>query len=292
MIADPNAVNRKVRRRQMINAGWRYVLLIATAIIMLYPILWLFGASFKSNAEIFSTIWFWPSHWDFSSYINGWKTGTEYTFGHYFINSMEIVLPKVFFTVISCTLTAYGFTRFNFPFKKAMFSMLIATMFLPQVVSRIPLYIMFRNFGMLDTYVPLVANTVLAQEPFFVFMMIQFMRGIPRELDEAATMDGCSSFGILMRVIAPMMRPAIMTVILFQFIWTMNDFLTPLIYISSVSKFPVAIALKMSSDAASGFVPWNQVISMSLIALLPSMILFFSASRTFVDGMSAGSIKG
>lgn len=151
---------------------------------------------------------------------------------------------------------------------------------------------MWRNFHLLDTYVPLIAPTLLAQEPFFVYMLIQFMRGIPKEFDEAAIMDGCNSFQILIKIIAPMLKPAIMTTILFQFIWSMNDFLTPLIYLSSVSKFPVAIALKMATDASSGFVPWNQTIAMSLIALLPSIILFFSASNKFVDGISAGGIKG
>lgn len=289
---DANTVNRKVKRNHMINATWRYILLIVTAIIMIYPIIWLLGASFKSNAEIFGSIGFVPQHFDLSSYVKGWKTGTEYTFTTYFINSFKIVIPKVIFTVVSCSLTAYAFSRFEFPGKKFFFGIVIATLFLPAVVTRIPLYIMWRNVHLLDTYVPLILPTLFAQESFFVFMLVQFMRGIPKEYDEAAIIDGCNSFQILVRILLPMMKPAITTVVLFQFIWSMNDFLQPLIYLSSVSKFPVAIALKMATDASSGFVPWNQTIAMSLIALLPSLILFFSASSSFVDGMSAGGIKG
>ena len=285
-------LNRKIRRRHTVGAIWRYVLLIATAIIMIYPIIWLFGASFKTNADIFGSIGFWPKHFDWGAYGKGWKTSTEYTFTTYFMNSFKIVIPKVVFTVISCTLTAYAFTRFDFPGKNFLFSIVIATLFLPAVVTRIPLYIMWHNLHLLDTYVPLILPTLFAQEAFFVFMLVQFMRGIPREFDEAAIMDGCNSFQILIKILVPMMKPALITVILFQFIWSMNDFLQPLIYLSSVSKFPVAIALKMATDASSGFVPWNQTIAMSLIALVPSLLLFFSASRSFVDGMSAGGIKG
>ncbi|WP_261806722.1 carbohydrate ABC transporter permease [Lapidilactobacillus luobeiensis] len=289
---DAETINNKVRRNHLINATWRYILLIVTAIIMIYPIIWLLGASFKTNAEIFGSIGFLPKHFDWSSYVKGWKTGTEYTFATYFLNSFKIVIPKVIFTVVSCSLTAYAFTRFEFPGKNFFFGIVIATLFLPAVVTRIPLYLMWRDFHLLDTYVPLILPTLFAQESFFVFMLVQFMRGIPREYDEAAIIDGCNSFQILIKILLPMMKPALITVVLFQFIWSMNDFLQPLIYLSSVSKFPVAIALKMATDASSGFVPWNQTIAMSLIALIPSLVLFFSASRSFVDGMSAGGIKG
>lgn len=273
-------------------AAWRYVMLIVTAIIMIYPIIWLLGASFKTNAEIFGSIGFLPKSIQWSSYVKGWQTGTEYTFTTYFINSFKIVIPKVIFTVVSCTLTAYGFTRFEFPGKNLMFGIVIATLFLPAVVTRIPLYIMWRDLHLLDTYIPLVAGTLFAQESFFVFMLVQYLRGIPREFDEAAIMDGANSLQVLIKILVPIMKPAITTVVLFQFIWSMNDFFTPLIYLSSVSKFPVAIALKMATDATSGFVPWNQTIAMSLIALVPSLILFFSASKSFVDGMATGGIKG
>ena len=287
-----STVNNKLRRRHKLNSILRYVLLTLVAFIMLYPILWLIGASFKTNSEIFSSIGFIPKSIDFDAYIKGWQTGTEYTFTTYFMNSFKIVIPKIIFTVISCTLTAYGFARFEFPGKKILFGLLISTLFLPGVVTRIPLYLLWKQFGVLDTYVPLVANTIFAAEPFFVFMLVQFLRSVPRDFDEAATIDGCNSIQVLTRILLPILKPSLISVTLFQFIWSFNDFMGPLIYISSVEKYPVAIALKMSMDNSAGVTPWNQVIAMSLMGLLPSIILFFTSSRQFVDGMSAGGIKG
>ncbi|EPH63843.1 carbohydrate ABC transporter permease [Enterococcus casseliflavus] len=283
--------NAFVKNKQRINTTIRYTLLISVAFLMLYPIIWLVGASFKTNAEIFTSISFIPSSLDFSSYIKGWETGTQFTFTTFFINTFKIVIPKVLFTAIMCPIVAYGFARFDFPFKKILFSLLISTLFLPGVVTRIPLYMLWNQLGFLDSYVPLIAPAVFAQEPFFVFMLIQFLRGIPKEFDEAATIDGCNSFQVFTKVLLPILRPSVVTISLFQFMWSMNDFLGPLIYISSVEKFPVAIALKMSMDASSS-IAWNQVIAMSVISLLPSIILFFCASKQFVDGISAGGIKG
>ena len=250
------------------------------------------GASFKTNNEIFTSISFIPRRIDFTPYIEGWKTGTEFTFATYFANTFKIVIPKIAFCLISSTLTAYGFARFDFRFKKILFSLLMATMFLPAVVTRIPLYLFWKQLGVLNTYVPLIANTVFANEPFFVFMLIQFMRSIPKDLDEAAIIDGCSSFGVLTRILLPVLRPSLISCLIFQFIWSFNDFLGPLIYISSVRKYPVALALKMSIDASSGIVEWNQILAMSIIALLPALILFFAAQKYFVEGIASSGIKG
>jgi oligogalacturonide transport system permease protein len=259
---------------------------------MLYPMLWLISASFKDNNAIFTSIGLWPNKLDFTSYVKGWQTGTEFTFSTYFFNTFKIVIPKVIFCIVSSTITAYGFARFDFRFKKALFSLLIATMFLPQVITRLPLYLLWRQIDMLDSYVPLVINTLFAQEAFFVFMLIQFLRSIPMDLDEAATIDGCNSFQILTKILLPSLKPAIMSCVIFQFVWSMNDFMGPLIYISSVEKYPVSIALKMSIDNTSGIVAWNQMIAMSVIAILPSLILFFSAQKFFVQGVTSSGIKG
>lgn len=280
------------KHMQPISIALRYVILTAVALVMLYPILWLVGASFKTNNEIFTSISFIPRRIDFTPYIEGWKTGTEFTFATYFANTFKIVIPKIAFCLISSTLTAYGFARFDFRFKKILFSLLMATMFLPAVVTRIPLYLFWKQLGVLNTYVPLIANTVFANEPFFVFMLIQFMRSIPKDLDEAAIIDGCSSFGVLTRILLPVLRPSLISCLIFQFIWSFNDFLGPLIYISSVRKYPVALALKMSIDASSGIVEWNQILAMSIIALLPALILFFVAQKYFVEGIASSGIKG
>jgi oligogalacturonide transport system permease protein len=283
--------NKRAKKRK-INTALRYTILTLVAMLMLYPILWLIGASFKTNSEIFTSIGFIPKRLDFSPYINGWRTGTEYTFATYFLNTFKIVVPKVVLTIISATLTAYGFARFNFPFKKFLFAMLISTLFLPQVVTRVPLYLLWRELNMLDSIIPLVAGTAFATETFFVFMLVQFFRGIPKELDEAATVDGCNSFRILISILLPILKPALVSVAIFQFMWSMNDFMGPLIYISSVEKYPIAIALKMAMDTTGGTFEWNQIIAMSLIGLLPSIVVFFSAQKYFVEGISTSGLKG
>ncbi|MGX7418250.1 carbohydrate ABC transporter permease [Carnobacterium gallinarum] len=274
------------------NVFLKYMVLVIGAIIMLYPILWLFGASFKSNTEIFQSLWFMPKTFDFSPYIEGWKTSSQYTFATYFLNSFLIVIPKVVLTLISCTLAAYGFARFDFPAKKILFPIMIATLFLPGIVTRIPLYIFWKNIGLLDTYIPLVANSAFACDTFFVFMLVQFFRTVPKELDEAATIDGCNSFSVLTRILVPILKPSLITAALFQFIWTFTDFQGPLIYISSVEKYPVSLALKMSMDTTSSDFNWNRTIAMSIIGLIPSLILYFSAQKHFIGGSTAGGIKG
>ncbi len=286
-----NDAVKRIKRKNQINASIRYALLLLVGLFMLYPLIWLVGASFKTNAEIFTSIGVIPSKLDFSSYIEGWKTSTEYTFTRYFINTFLIVIPKVIFTVISCTLTAYGFARFNFKGKKILFTILIATLLLPQVVLKIPQFLIFKQLRWLDTFYPLIAPSALAVDTFFVFMLIQFIRGIPKELEEAACIDGCNSLQTLIYVIVPVLKPALVSVALFQFMWTMNDFMGPLIYISSVDKYPVSLALKMSMDASSS-IQWNQVIAMSIASLIPPLAVYFSAQKYFVDGITAGGVKG
>ena len=285
-------LERRRRRRNLISALIRYGILTAVALVMIYPILWLVGATFKTNNEIFTTVNFIPKRIDFTPYIEGWKTRTQFTFTTFFLNTFQYVIPKILFCLVSSTLVAYGFARFQFPFKKFFFSLLMATMFLPAVVTRIPLYLLWKNLGLLDTYVPLVAPTIFANEPFFVFMLIQFLRSIPTYLDEAATVDGCNSFEILIRILLPALKPAIVSCTIFQFIWSFNDFLGPLIYVTSLSKYPVALALKMSIDQSSGIVEWNQILAMSFLALLPALILFFAAQKYFVEGITSTGAKG
>ena len=285
-------LERRRRRRNLISALIRYGILTAVALVMIYPILWLVGATFKTNNEIFTTVNFIPKRIDFTPYIEGWKTRTQFTFTTFFLNTFQYVIPKILFCLVSSTLVAYGFARFQFPFKKFFFSLLMATMFLPAVVTRIPLYLLWKNLGLLDTYVPLIAPTIFANEPFFVFMLIQFLRSIPTYLDEAATVDGCNSFEILIRILLPALKPAIVSCTIFQFIWSFNDFLGPLIYVTSLSKDPVALALKMSIDQSSGIVEWNQILAMSFLALLPALILFFAAQKYFVEGITSTGAKG
>jgi oligogalacturonide transport system permease protein len=273
-------------------SAWpRYVVLAAVSLLMLYPLVWLVGATFKSNAEIFTEVGFWPSRLDFGAYVRGWKTSTEYTFATYFLNSFLITIPRILVTVVSCVLVAYAFARFEFWGKRWLFAVMVGTMMLPLIVLRLPQYLMFRELGMLDTYWPLILPSAFATDTFFVFMLVQFLRAIPRDMEEAAMIDGCNAMQMLLFIIVPLLRPAIVSVVVFQFIWTMNDFMGPLVFLASVEKYPVSLALKMSIGATEE-VEWANVIAISVVALIPSVAVFFAAQRHFIEGAAAGGIKG
>ena len=269
----------------------RFTALLCVAVVMLYPLLWLVGASFKSNAEIFTEAGFWPSRFSLDAYAKGWKTSTEYTFATYFLNSFAIAVPRIIVTVISCVLVAYAFARFEFFGKKLLFSIMVGTMMLPLIVLRLPQYLMFRELGWLDTYLPLILPSAFATDTFFVFMLVQFLRGIPRDMEEAAMIDGCNALQLLLYIIVPLLKPAIISVVVFQFIWTMNDFMGPLIYLSSVENYPVSLALKMSIGATEE-VEWANVIAISVVALIPSVAVFFAAQKHFIEGAASSGIKG
>ena len=274
-----------------LNTSLRYGVLIGVGLLMLYPLLWMVGGALKPNREIFDSIGFIPHHPTLEGFTKGWQTSTEYTFARYLLNTFAIIVPKVVVTVVSSVLVAFGFARFNVPGKRVLFGLLIATILLPKSVLLVPQYLMFREFGWLDTFLPLYVPSAFATEGFFVFMIIQFMRSFPVEMEEAAVMDGCNSLQVLWHVVVPVILPAIISVALFQFMWSMNDFLSPLIYLSSVEKYPVALALKLSIDVTEA-TSWNQILAMSTIALGPSLILFFAAQKYFVEGITVGSVKG
>ncbi|WP_422063913.1 carbohydrate ABC transporter permease [Shimia sp.] len=284
-------MQRQINRRARLSATLRYSLLAGIGLLMVYPLIWMIGASFKTNAEMFSSPSFWPKEPTLQGYIDGWKTSTPYTFGHFFLNSLWIIIPKVIGTAVSCTLVAYGFARFEFPGKRILFATVIATLLLPNVVTRIPQYLLFRDIGWLDSFLPLWVPSALAGDAFFVFMVVQFLRAIPRDMEEAARVDGANSLQTLIYIVVPLLAPAIISVCLFQFMWTMNDFLGPLIYISSVEKYPVSLALKLSIDTTEAFA-WNQILAMSVLTLIPSLTVFFLAQKYFIEGISTGGVKG
>lgn len=281
----------RLRRRALIGAAARYAVLSVVGLVMLYPLVWLVGASFKTNSEIFSNPGFWPENPTLSGYVEGWKTSTPYTFGRFFLNSFLIILPKTIGTAISCTMVAYGFARFDFPLKKVLFGSVIAILLLPNVVTRIPQYLLFRDLGWLDSFLPLWVPSALAGDAFFVFMLVQFLRAIPGDMEEAARVDGANSWQTLLFIVVPMLAPALISVCLFQFMWTMNDFLGPLIYLSSVEKYPVSLALKLSIDTTEAFA-WNRILAMSVLTITPALAVFFMAQKYFIEGISAGGIKG
>lgn len=278
--------------KRELNSAIRYILLIIVGLVMIYPLIWMVGATFKTNSEIFTSAWFWPKKFVKDGYQNAFVDyGGKINLVKSIINTYIIVLPKVIFTVISVTITAYGFGRFEFKGKKILFSIMIATLFLPQVVLNAPQYIMFNQWGWVNSYLPLVIPALFAGDTMFLFMIIQFLRGVPKELEEAAKIDGCSAIKTLWYVIVPMLKPALVSISLFQFMWTNNDFLGPLIYITDMQKYTNSIYLRMSMDADAS-IQWNRILAMSLISIIPSLVVFFCAQDAFIDGISAGGVKG
>lgn len=278
-------------RKRNISAVLTHVIMILLGVLMLYPLIWMFFSSFKTNAEIFGGTSLLPKEPVWDSFVKGWNGTGRITYTTYYKNTFLLVLPTVLLTVFSCSVVAYGFARFRFRFKKQLFMLMISTLMLPNSVLVIPRYLLYNKLGWLNTYLPFIMPALFACYPFFIYMMIQFLRGLPRTLDEAATIDGCNSFQVYWHILMPLCKPALFSAAIFQFIWTWNDFFNSLIYINSVRKYPIVLALRMSLDATSA-ANWNQVLAMSVVSLLPGTVLFFSAQKYFVEGVSAGSIKG
>ena len=272
-----------------------HVVLTLGSIAMIYPLIWMLFATFKTNGEIFGSTSLLPQKFPFDApfeaYIQGWGGLAEINYSDFYLNTVIMTAPTVFFTVASCSLVAYGFARFIFPFKKFFFALMIATLMLPNAVIIIPRYLTFNKLGWLDTYLPIIVPAIFACFPFFIFMLIQFIRGIPKELDESAKIDGCSPLGILFKVLLPVMKPALFSAGLFQFMWTWNEFFDVLIYISSVEKYPLALGLRITMDTASA-VKWNEVMAMGLLSVLPLVIVFFFAQKYFVEGIATTGLKG
>ena len=268
-----------------------YTVLILIAFFLCYPLVWMFFASFKTNAEIYTGINLLPQEFNFDAFRDGWKGVANNTFTRFFTNSFLLVIPTALFTIISSTLVAYGFARFEFKGKKILFVVLLSTLMLPNSILIIPRYTIFRTLNVLDSYNPFYLMSIFACYPFFTYMLVQFIRGIPKELDESAIIDGCGSFRTLISILLPLLKPALFSAGLFQFLWTYNDYFNSLIYINSVRKFPVSLALRLTIDADAVII-WKNVMAMSSLAVLPVVILFFFCQKYFVEGIATTGLKG
>ena len=285
----------KLSTAHKIGRFFQYFVLILVGVIMIYPLVWMVGATFKSNAEIFSGIGFLTANPTLQGYIDAvtQNYGGDISIWRAFINTYSFVIPKVIFTVISSVIAAYGFSRFKFKGRDMLFGIMISTLFLPQVVLNVPQYLMYNSFGWVNSpfYLPLWVPTLFATETYFVYQLVQFMRSIPHDLDEAAAIDGCGPVKIRYKIIAPMLSPSLVACGLFQFMWSCNDYMGPLLYVQTPSKYPMSIFVKLSMDADSGF-NWNRILALSLISIIPQLIVFFCAQDAFIDGISAGAVKG
>jgi multiple sugar transport system permease protein len=262
----------------------KHVLLIAASLVMIYPLVWMLVSSFRPTDVIFRTPGLWLNDLVLDNYTEGWNALSE-PFGQYMLNSAIVVIGAIAGNLLSCSLAAYAFARLRFRLKTLWFSIMLVTIMLPFHVVVVPQYIIFNKLGWVDTFIPLVLPKFLATDAFFVFLMVQFIRGIPRELDEAARIDGCNHWQIFTRMMIPLMIPALATTAIFTFIWTWSDFFTPLIYLTSPESYTVPVALRSFLDSTSGS-NWGAMFAMSIISLVPIFLAFLFGQRYLVKGIA------
>ncbi len=275
-----------------IRMAFTYVFVIAFSFVMVFPILWLIFAAFKDNMELFTSLRILPERFSIEPFVKGWTASSQVPFSTFYLNSIIIVSQVVLFTILSCSLVGFGFARFKFPGKKILFAIMISGLMIPATVVIVPRFILFRDFGWINTYKPFTIPALLANHSFFIYMFVQFYKGIPKEYDESAFIDGASSFLLFRRIMLPLAAPAIYSCAIFQFMWTWNDFINPLIYINSVKKFPLSLGLKMTLDTNVGIVNWNQIIAMAVIAMIPSIVVYLVFQKHFVTGVTMSGLKG
>lgn len=268
-----------------------HTFVIGFGYVMIYPILWMAFASFKDNMEIFENASkLWPNSFSFQNFLNGWKGVSGYTFGTFFKNSLLISVLSTVGTVFSSALVAYGFARIKFKFRKGLFAIMIATMMLPIQIIMVPQFILFHKLGLVDTLIPVVLPHFFGV-PFFIFLMIQFIQGIPTDLDQSAKIDGCTRYGIFFRIILPLMKAALVTTTIFQFYWKWDDFFGPLLYFNKPAKYTVSLALRMFADPANA-TPWGEMLSMATLSIVPILIIFVLFQKYLVEGIATSGLKG
>ncbi|WP_299847384.1 carbohydrate ABC transporter permease [uncultured Paracoccus sp.] len=269
--------------------AFAYAALLAMSFVMLYPLLWMISSSFKPENEIFSTGSLIPETFTADAYRRGWN-GLSVSFGWMFLNSAVISVLAVVGNLMSCSMAAYAFTRLQFKGRKFWFALMLGTMMLPQHAVLIPQYLMFLNFGWVNTILPLVVPKFLAIDAFFIFLMVQFFRGIPRELDEAALMDGAGPLRIFFRIILPLSMPVLATAAVFSFIWTWDDFFAPLIYLNDIEKYTAQLGLRTFVDATAQS-DWGALLAMSTLTVLPIFVLFVMFQRLLIEGVATTGMK-
>ena len=268
-----------------------HIIIILLGVGMLYPILWLIMASFKDGQLIFSDPSLIPETWTIQHYVEGWKGIGIVGFGRFFINSIFISVSCTVINAAACSLTAYAFARLNFKGKKIWFAIMLITLMLPGHVTTIPRYIIFRIFGWINTYYPFIIPSFFGGDAYFIFLMVQFIRSLPKEMDESAVIDGCNKFGIYWRIILPLSIPAVITTLLFKFLWTWDDFFSQMLFLNSPELFTVPLGLRLFLDS-TGVSAWGPMFAMSVVSLIPCFVLFFSLQKYFVQGISTTGIKG
>ena len=266
-----------------------HLLLIVFGFFMLYPLLWMVSSSFKPDELIFRNPGLWPVGFTPDNYAQGWDALAS-PFHRYLFNSAVIAAGSIAGNLFACSLAAYAFARLEFKFKRLWFTIMLGSIMLPIHVVIVPQYIMFSKIGLINTYWPLIIPKLLATDGFFVFLMVQFIRGLPLELDEAARIDGCGHWGVFWRIILPLSKPALATTAIFTFIWTWNDFLSQLIFLTDPDMYTVPVALRSFVDSTAQ-TAWGSVFAMSIVSLGPVFGFFLAGQRYLVRGVATTGLK-
>lgn len=267
-----------------------HFLIIGFGMLMLYPVLWMIGSSFKDTAQIFSEVSLIPNPVVTDNYQRGWE-GAGIGFSTYFMNSTIVAVLAVIGNLIACSLAAYAFARLDFRLRRVLFGAMLATIMLPYHVVIVPQYILFAQLDWVNTFLPLVAPKFLAVDSFFIFLMVQFMRGLPNELDQAARVDGAGPWQIYWRIILPLTIPALATTAIFTFIWTWNDFFTPTIYLSDPRLYTVPLGLNSFLDS-TGESSWGPMFAMAVLSLGPLFGFFLAGQKYLTSGIATTGLKG
>ncbi len=276
----------------MIRHTLTHLFIIGLGLFMIYPIIWMVVSSFKPNNMIFSQPGLIPQVITFDNYISGWKGYAGTDFGRFFTNSLLMCVIAIVGNLISCSMAAYAFARLQFAGRAFWFALMMITLMLPAHVTLVPRYIMFNTFGWVGSYLPILVPKFLAVDAFFVFLLVQFIRGLPKEVEEAAIIDGCGKFGVFLRIILPLATPALVTTALFTFLWTWDDFFNQLLYLNRPDTFTVSRALRTFVGDAGAVSNWGGALAMSTLSIIPAFILFFSLQRYFVQGITTTGLKG
>jgi multiple sugar transport system permease protein len=264
---------------------------LAVLLVMLYPLAWLLATSFKPADEVVASLRLMPSRLAVGNYTTALKGVSSVSIAQLLGNSLLISAGAALGNVVSCSLAAYAFARLRFTLRKPMFAFMIATIMLPHHAVLIPQYIVFNQLGMVNTFWPLVLPKFLATDAFFVFLIVQFLRGLPPELEEAARIDGCGPVRTFASIVVPLIRPALITTAIFSFIWTWNDFFTQLIYLFDPQKFTISLALQTFVDTSSQSA-YGPMFAMSVLGLLPIVLFFLAFQRFLVEGIASSGLKG
>lgn len=281
----------RVSRKTWQTVIW-FIGLIALTAIVLYPLIWLFLSTFKPNSEFGQNPGLIPNAPTFDNYAKVMEGIAGVPMWRFFLNSLILSVAAVVGTVLSSALAAYAFARVQFKGLGIFFAAMIGTLLLPFHVVIIPQYIIFNKLGWVDTFIPLILPKFLATSAFFVFLLVQFIRQMPRDMDEAARIDGAGHVRIFWSIILPLIKPALITCAIFAFIWEWNDFLGPLLYLTSPDNYPLPIALRLYNDASSGGADYGATVTASFVALIPVLLFFIVFQRFLVDGVATQGLKG